>query len=293
MNLKPYIAMAVLILGLVSAPAQTKVKVLTRVTEKSYAFSEEFLLDIDAEKADITIETIPGDSLYFILKQIVKNTNLNIAEKHLKAQKFSENKSRERLFLKNYILFDGPNENSGSIFKNEYIIKVPSNCHVRVKNSLGNTVLTNLKKTALVNVTYGKVEVNELNGKLDANVSLGELTINQGMINGTIEAKNTVVKLQNPSGNITGKLEFGSLSLFLNGNPLITELLTSYCETTIINKSEGSYAFVLESVGGRINAMEHKVSKTGTNETLIIKPEADGVLPEITIRATNNAINLY
>ncbi|MFC0877167.1 hypothetical protein ACE01N_11260 [Saccharicrinis sp. FJH2] len=292
MRLKLYIA---LILGIfmLSVQAQTKVKVLTRIIEKSYTYSDEFLLEIDAEKADITIETISGNTVELQLKQIVKNSSQEIAEDHLKAQKFVENSTKERLFLKNYILFNDANDKSGSIFKNEYILKVPEWCHVKIKNQLGNIVLKKLDKGIMLDLEYAKAELDDCTSQLNANISLGELTVIKGTITGSINTRNTRIKLQSVSGDISGTTTLGNISLFLNGNPLVTDLQTNYCETTIINKSEGSYSFDLETKGGKINSIEHEAKKTDLGEKLLIAPETDGVLPQIKITATDNDINLY
>ena len=292
MRLRLYIAL-ILSSIMISVQAQTKVKVLTRIIEKSYAYSDEFLLDIDAEKADITIETIRGNTVELQLKQIVKNPSQKIAEEHLKAQKFVENSSKERLFLKNYILFNDANDKSGSIFKNEYTIKVPEWCHVKIKNQLGNVILKNMGKSISLELEYAKAELSNCTSQLNLNISLGDLSLMGGTITGTINTRNTRIKLQSVSGEISGTVTLGNLSLFLNGNPLITDLQTNYCETTIINKSEGSYSFWLETNGGKINSIEHEVKQTDLGEKLVITPETDGILPHIKIMATDNDINLY
>ncbi|MFB6318030.1 hypothetical protein [Saccharicrinis sp. FJH54] len=292
MKVKFYISLIMGVL-MISLQAQTKVKVLTRIIEKSYTYTDEFLLDIDAEKADITIETIPGNTVELQLKQIVKNPSQEIAREHLEAQKFVENSSRDRLFIKNYILFNDANDKSGSIFKNEYHIKVPEQCHVKIKNQLGNIVLKNLDKGVYLELEYAKAELNNCTSKLNLNISLGELTINGGTVTGIINTRNTRIKLQSVSGELSGTATLGNLSLFLNGNPLVADLQTNYCETTIINKSEGSYAFRLETKGGEINSIEYNAEKTEQGEKLDITPSTDGVLPRISISATDNDINLY
>lgn len=292
MRIKLYIAFLATFIA-IGIQAQTKVKVLTRITEKSYEFDREFLLDIDAEKADILIESYDGNTVELTLKQIVKNQNQTIAEKHLKAQKFVDNASRERLYLKNYILFKDKNDQSGSIFKNEYLIKVPRWCHVRVKNSLGNLFLNSMQKSIHLDLEYAKAEINNCTSMIEARVNLGELNITNGTITGSIKTNNTRIKLQSVTGEISGETSFGTLSMFLNGNPFLTDIETNYCETTIINKSEGSYAFQLETKGGSINAVEYSPAETQDGEELIIKPQSEGVLPLIKIRATENDINLY
>lgn len=273
--------------------AQTRVKVLTRITEKSYVFDAAFLLDIEAEKADISIETHDGNNVELVLKQIVKNPNQQIAREHLKAQKFIENKTRDRLYLKNYILFNDARDNTGSIFKNEYIIKVPEWCHVKIKNKLGNLILDNIDKSITLELEYAKAEIRNCTSKVNLNISLGELLIQKGTISGSIQTENTRVKMESVTGDISGMSTFGTISVLLNGNPLVADMKTNYCETTIINKSEGSYSFDLFTNGGNINALDYAPLKTDAGEKLLIYPESEGTLPLIRIMATDNNINLY
>lgn len=288
-----HIAILVLLISCTTGLAQTKVKVLTRIIEKSYTYNNEFLLEIDAEKADIIIETHDGNNVLLTVKQTVKNASEKVAKAHLDAQQFIEHNSKERLFLKNYILFKDPKDKTGSIFKNEYTIKVPVHCHVKLKNTLGNSHLMNLKKTINIEVEYGKVVLENCSGNISTQLNLGELQLLGGLLNGKINTKNTNVKIQSTEGSIMVNCSFGSFSVFLNGAPLILDAITSYCETTVINKSEGSYSFNLETLGGKINTMEYNITKTSDGNQLKINPANDGVLPHITIKTTDSDINLY
>ena len=144
----------ILLMALLVLPSllvsQQKVKVVTRIIERTYDYRQEFLLEIDAEKADINIETYAGSTVQLVLKQTVKNGSEELARKHLDAHKFSESREKERLFLKNYILFSEDSHTKGSIFKNEYSIKIPTGCHLKIKNSLGNIQLTGISKSIIL-----------------------------------------------------------------------------------------------------------------------------------------------
>jgi hypothetical protein len=274
--------------------SQQKVKVVTRVIERTYNYPHEFLLEIDAEKADITIETHTGNTVELVLKQTVKNSSEELARLHLDAHKFTDNREKDRLFLKNHILFAEESHAKGSIFRNEYSLRIPVGCHLKIKNSLGNILITGASKSISLDITYGKAGLQNCKSTFNCAIELGELTLTGGTLNATVTSNNSRVKIQSVTGTVKGDFTFGSLSLFLSGAPLVTQINTRYCETTVINKSDDSYKLSLSTQGGKINVMNNeKVGKTSDTETLIINPASTGKLPEIIVKAFENDINYY
>ncbi len=237
------------------AEAQS-VKVVTKITERSYEYKKEFLLEISAEKAQISIHPSKDNSIRLILRQVVKNQDEDIAKKEMSAHRFVENKDRQRLFLRNYILFESGDASKSSIFKTEYELEIPAHCHLKISNQLGNTLIANAEKSITTEIKYGDLTLLNCVSHLNIKHTLGEVSIQKGIIDGTSVTSNTSVKLQNVGGVLNAQATMGSFNAYVNNDNIDLDITSKNCETTIINRGDQSYALDFYSSNGSINIPE-------------------------------------
>lgn len=255
MRLKAAIWLIVFLFSTASIAAQ-KVKVVTKITERSYEYKKECLLEISAEKANITISPSKDNNIHLILRQIVKNLDENIAKKEMNGHRFVENKDRQRLYLRNYIMFDSGEASKSSIFKTEYVIEIPVHCHIKVSNQLGNTTITEAQRSITTDIRYGELSLINCISRLDLKHTLGEISIQKGIIDGTSVSNNTNIKLQNTGGILHVQATMGSFNAYVNNNNIDLEVETKNCETTIINRGDQNYTLDFECKNGEINIPE-------------------------------------
>lgn len=255
MRLKATIWFILFLLSAANVAAQ-KVKVVTKITERSYEYKKECLLEISAEKANITIRPSKDNTIRLILRQIVKNLDETIATKEMNGHRFVENEDRQRLFLRNYIMFDSGEASRSSIFKTEYEIEIPVHCHIKISNQLGNTSITDAKRSIKTDIKYGELSLINCFSRLDLNHTLGEISIQKGIIDGTSVSNNTNIKLQNAGGMLNVQATMGTFNAYVNNNNIDLDLETKNCETTIINRGDQNYALDFECNNGEINIPE-------------------------------------
>lgn len=245
-----WIFLFVLGTGLLSS--QT-VKVVTKITERTYHYPKECLLEIDAEKANIIITQSEDNNIKVTLKQIVKNLDEDKAKEEMSGHHFIEDDDRQRLFLRNYLLFESGSTSKESIFKTEYIIEIPPYCHLKISNELGNTSIFDAKKSITADIKYGSLTLNNCVSGLKLKHVLGELSIINGLVDGTSDCTNTTIKLQSVGGILKVLASMGTFNAYLNNNELDLDVIANNCETTIFSKGDQIYNLDLNTNRGTIN----------------------------------------
>lgn len=230
--------------------AQTKYQVVTKNIERNISDIENKRIHINAEKANIKINSWTKNSMKLVLKLSTKNTNRKIAKKELDYHKYIIDESRKEIFIRNYVLIK---DNSlQSILTAEYELFIPRNCDLIIENQLGDVEIENLNGKLSIVVKYCNVTLNKLQTKLNAEIDIGNLICTNSKLVSDIKTTYTDVNMYNISG--TNKLEtaFGNL-LITPGNELSSLFVkSSNADVNFINKNCYTYNYELLASIGKI-----------------------------------------
>lgn len=273
---------------------QQKLHVVTRVIEESFDFKREFLLEIGAEKANITVKPTTGNKVTIKLSQTVKDKNRKVAEELLEAHHYTLKKERNRLFVRNYLLFGSSVDNANSIFQSKYEIQVPVNlCHLKITNQLGDIVLQGLKKSIQLNVDYGKINISEVESKLLAEVKIGDLIVKNSKLDAVITASNSLVSVNRCSGVVRANLDFGSFSTTLQNDLNSLEIEAENTDISIINPDKEIYTMFIENAFGDINSVEFNDNILENNNVKFLELKHASSVGIIRINNKYGNINIY
>lgn len=275
-----------------TAIAQKKMQVVTRITEETYEFNRDFILELDAEKANIHITKSEGNKVHVVLKQSVKNQSLKLAESHLNGHKFVFKDEKDRLYIRNYILFNNTQEEVTSLYSSQYEITVPKNCHIKITNSLGDVNLENLSGAFRLNINYGKVLLDNCSGKLDANMNIGDLVLKNSFLGVTAETHNVVINVMASGGKYDLNTNFGSLSYVLSPETGSVNIKSDNTDLTFINKENLLFNYDVQLKNGLINVISgENVEKE--NDVSILKSTKNNAVGNISIQASYGDISIY
>lgn len=272
--------------------AQKKMQVVTRITQETYEYKEDFVLEVDAEKANVQVTQSKDNKVMVKLKQSVKNQNLKLAESHLEGHKLVFKEEKDRLYLRNYILFNDQKEEVTSLYASQYEISIPENCHLIIRNSLGDVNLQGLTGAIRLSIEYGKVILDNCNGKLDARMNIGDLIIKNSLLNVNAETHNVVMNVMGSGGAYQLNSSFGSLSYVLSPETGRIKIKSDNTDLTFINKENLVYDFDVRIKNGLINIIEgHKVEQL--NNYSVLKSKEENSIGDISIEATYGDVSIY
>lgn len=272
--------------------AQKNMQVITRITEQTFVYKKEFVLEIDAEKANVKIVQGNTDEVRVTLKQTVKNQNLSLAKSHIDAHKFIFKDERSRLYLRNYILFNGAQEEASSLFSSDYEITVPKNCHIKVENKLGDVILEGLSGAMKLEIEYGKVLLDNCSGKLEVGMNIGDLNIKNSYLTMNADIHNVVMHVMASGGQYNIRSSFGALSYVLTNSTSSILIKSENTDLTFINKNNLVFNYEVKNKSGLINVVSGE-NVTTQGDYSILKTNITNAVGDISINATYGDVSIY
>lgn len=267
-------------------------QVVTRITEQAFVYKKDFVLEVNAEKANIKVVQGKVNEVKIKLRQTVKNQNLNLAKSHLDGHKYIFKEERSRLYLRNYILFNGTQEETSSLFASEYEIVVPENCHIFIKNKLGDVLLEGLKGAFKLEIDYGKVLLDKCDGKLEASINIGDLNIKNSFLTLNVETHNVVMHVMASGGQYSIISSFGALSYVLTESTSSIIIKSDNTDLSFINKKNLVFNYEVKNRNGLINVISgEEVTKEG--EYSVLNTNIENAIGEISINAAYGDVSIY
>jgi hypothetical protein len=234
------------------AMAQTKHHVYEKKIEKAIPSHSDKPLVIEAEKAQINLHSIQGNTIQVQIQLISKHPEKAIAKHQLDFLKYVITEKRKEIFLSNYILVNHGEELKARL-KALYTIGIPDNRSITIQNTLGNTYLKNISGSFRIEVRYGKVTGEKLRGDLNLNLHVGDLNLQASELNASLKLKHTSSRLTEMKGNYKIESNLGSITgdvtpelevLDIDGNGTHIQLQNARCipfNLDLLNQSGSIY----------------------------------------------------
>ncbi len=272
-------------------------KVVTRVEaeQKEYRFLNEFLLEINAEKAEINIRVTEGNVVKLTLEQSAKNVDVNVAKRDLNFIHFVEKKERNRLYLNNYAQLDAGSTALSSIINNRYTIEVPRHCHLKIKNELGQVSVSGLNSSARFDLSYCSLKISDMKGKLYVDSRIGDVVLDNSVVNGEFMTENVSLKINRSGGSFDILSKFGDLSCLMSEQVSLLNAGLEQCEATLINRTNVEYDYAIEVNNGEIRTLDEllgeQVATSGRKTSLHSK--GNSAAGTVIIKSDYSDVNLY
>lgn len=274
---------------------QQVLKVVTRVVEKEFRYADEFLLEINAEKADIDIKVVEGNVVKINLEQSAMNGDVRMAERELGYIHFVEKKERNRLYLHNYAQLKANSSGLSSIINNKYTIEVPRHCHIKISNELGEIVVNDVSSTMRFELNYCGLVLNRCQGQLYVDSRIGDVKLNDCQLDAEFITENVNLKLQRVGGSFEIQSHFGDFSCQMSEQVSLINAKLEQCEATIINRTGIEYTYAIEVSKGHISALDATLNdmiEETENKTTLRRNSAEDV-GTIIIKSEYGDVNLY
>lgn len=275
--------------------AQQVLKVVTRVVDEEYRYPNEFLLEINAEKANIDIKVVEGNTVKLVLEQSAKNEDVRIAEKELSFIHFVAKKDKNRLYLNNYAQLQADAKGLSSIINNNYTIEVPRHCHVKIKNELGSVTVEGLRSSMRFNLSYCSLTMIKSDGKMFVDSRIGDVTLQNCIAEAEFMIDNVNLKMQNCAGSYDIQAQFGSVSCLMSENIPLFKAEVEQCDVTLINRTSLDFDYALTAEKAKIVALDEVLGEMIVVEdnTMTLMKKCDPSVGTVIIDSEYGDINLY
>lgn len=199
------------LLVLVSASAQTTLQVATKHLEKE--FDGIHTVIIDAEKADIEIVVWNKPKVQLSMDLSAKHPEKSSAAKDLYFLKSGVDAKNGQLRLRNYILLGQKDKKPESNFKAKYVLKIPENTDLQIKNSFGKIYHSGETKKLSITAEFCTISLNHIKGFSKIQTKYGELNIDGIEGNTGIKTERSNLTIKNFSGVFSIDTYYGEIQL--------------------------------------------------------------------------------
>jgi hypothetical protein len=274
-----------LVLGL-NALAQSTLKVVSKRIDKSFSYQEAYSLNIDGEKAEVSIETWNKQIVQVQMEITSRNVDKEKAARDIEKMKYMMQRVKNNLYVRNYLLNDG--ENSSSLLKVVYIIKVPENCPVYLKNNYGIASVKNLNNQIRINSRFSKIGLENIRGNMKIESVFGDLLGSDLWGDLTLNARRSDMFFQKLYGNVNINAEYGLIKLLLDHKLKSLHLNAINSEVFMLGENPFQMGMDIQVKNGQLDFPLHpkfkvKEQKELGLKTLLIPAAKEQQIP-VTIR---------
>ena len=232
--------------------AQTTLQVATRFVEKTMTYKKGYDITIDGEKADVVVQTGNNVAIKIEVELSAKHPNMDIAKRDLEAIKFVAEEIGKKIYVRNYVAV-GKNESKPQAnLKAKYIITVPAECPVNLKNNFGKTNVSNLINYFDLYSEFCSITLNNLKGTINIDTRYGDIDATQldGKVN--IKSKRTDINLSQLKGSYDLTANYGSLRI--NGDLSAINLkINGEKANVFFNPGNQPYNYAMTANNGAMN----------------------------------------
>lgn len=235
---------------------QTLLQVVTKKIEKSYAYKEGYEVNIEGEKADVSIQTWDKDEVRIELELIAKHPTQEVALKDIEALKYLTQRVKNKIYLRNYVSVEEGEAKPTATLSAKYTITLPEECPVYLKNHFGEATISNLSNRLRVNSEFSKIGLENIQGVVDLQTRFGDIIGNliDGQVN--INSRRSDISLTNISGSYDITAQYGVIRIFAEDQLLKLNLDATHSDVYFFNPNPEFYAYNLVANHGKINFPE-------------------------------------
>ncbi|MBD2754799.1 DUF4097 family beta strand repeat-containing protein [Spirosoma validum] len=255
--------------------SQTSVQVVTKVIEKSLPYTDGQLIQLNAQKADVTLKGWGQSTVVVKLRLIAKHPDRAVAEREVAYHQYVLQNENGQIELSNRFIIPQRAGKLQSQLKAVYEINMPAKALMALTNSFGDIRLNALSGTINVTFEFGKLTLTDIRGKLAIQSTYGD--IDGRNLDATLIAKTEKadVILQDLSGTVDIQSHYGNLTLLPATSLKILKVDAARSEILVTTRRLSDFRFDVVTSYADINLPETlmpQVSKSGNKRTFTYQP---------------------
>ncbi|MEM9919422.1 MAG: DUF4097 family beta strand repeat-containing protein [Bacteroidota bacterium] len=259
------------------AQKSVTLQVVTKNIQKTLPFKNGYEVNIEGEKADVTIRTWEKESVSISLDLVSKHPDKKVAEKDLKSMRYVADRIGKKIYIRNYIALAKGTEKPSSNLKALYTIFIPAKCPVNLTNKLGAASINDLTNELTVESEFCNIQLRNIKGEVNIRTRFGDVEGEQlsGKVN--ILSQRSNVTLTDLKGVFEIKAKYGVV--WIDADESLVDLTISAEKTDVhfLQSRVGEYRYALRAEYGKITVPDFMkfdfTEKTNDIQQAILSPE--------------------
>jgi DUF4097 and DUF4098 domain-containing protein YvlB len=233
------------------ALGQTNLQVASKQIEKTLPYKSGYELSIEGEKADVIVQSSANNIIKVSVEITAKHPDLNKAKQDLEQVEFDAEVVGRRVVLRNFIKPYANGKKPDANLKTKYMIYVPSDCAVQLKNNFGKTNVSNLYNFLQMYTEFSQVALNNVKGKINIDTKFGD--INGKNLDGDvhINSRRSNITLSEIRGSYNINMAYGKANITASQEQINLNLVGDNADV-IFNPYKKPYAYDLNTKSGLI-----------------------------------------
>lgn len=235
------------------APCQTLVKVVSKKIERSFPFKSDFELNIEGEKAEVSIQTWDKKEVKIVLELIAKHPDAAVAERDLGNMHYLAERIKNKIYLRNYLKTEADTPPNESLLSARYTILVPEECPVYLKNQYGTISAQNLTNRLSIKSEFSSVGLQDIKGFLDMYSRFGDIFAERLNADVSLHTRRSDITLKEMSGRYNITSYYGVLNLFATADLLDLNIDAEKSDVNFYHPNPKSLGYVVAANYGGFN----------------------------------------
>lgn len=284
-------------LSFLNVQAQEEVyHVVSKKIEKTFEYQEGYELNVEGEKADLTIESWDKNEIFIRIELISKHPDIDKAKDDLTALTYVAKRLKNKIYLRNFVKKSDEKKALESILKVKYFIKLPESCPVYLKTYFGETSLANLSNSLRLNARYTTIGMTNLSGIINTTAKFSDITAERISGNVSIHSRRSDISLKEISGHFDIQAQYGKVSVFSIDPQLDLNITAEDSDVFFYTPDPGKFGYELSTYQGEIDLPENISTIKKNTEELLQKVEAGPnstfYYPNVTIQVVRGNISV-
>ncbi len=267
----------------------TDLHVITKRLEKTFSYQKGYEVNIEGEKADIVVETWEKPEISIRLELIAKHPDKATAETDVEKIRYLAERVKNKIYLRNYISLKEGEEKPRSNLQARYVIIVPQDCPVYLKNYFGVASVSNLTNRFRFYGEFSEIGMENVQGIVDLRTRFGDVfgKALDGQV--SISSRRSDITLEDIRGRFDIQSQYGIVSILSVTGLLDLNIRAEKGDVRLYDPKLTEYAYALTAQHGQVNFpsdlnLEMLENKDGLKR-MKFKPQQE-YYPSITISVT-------
>ncbi len=189
---------------------QSALKVVTKKVEQTFVYKEGYELNIEGEKAEISVQSWDEAKIKIELELTAEHTDKKVAQTDVEKIQYEMERHKNKIYARNYINED---QAPASSLSARYVITMPRNCPIYIKNHYGEVNVNDLANSLKVNSHFSPVGLQNIDGFIEIRSRFGD--ISGQSLNGDINvfSRRSDVTLSDLKGMLNLESQYGQIHL--------------------------------------------------------------------------------
>lgn len=265
-------------------------QVVTKRIDKTFSYRDGYSLNIEGERAEVRVETWSKPEIRVQVELIAKHSKKEQAEKDLEKMRYVTNKEKNKIYLRNYLDVPEGSPEPQSQMKATYVIMMPEECPIYIKNNYGLIDAKDLMSSLKLNTRFSRIGLENIMGNIDINTSFGDLFADKLDGNIKVASRRSDITLKHMRGRYDIDAQYGILNFFATEGLLDFNLNADKSTVFFHNLQPNAFSYNLSVQNGRVdypNELKFKLldmKDTGIKK-ITFKPNKE-YYPNVTISIT-------